>query len=119
MATLVLLAAAPAFAQIDVRPFVLFADERFAAQKTFNATFESATHPLFGGGADVVLQRGVFLELAVSRMSKTGQRFYIDDSGNVFRLGIASRVTITPVELSAGIDVETLPGFRHPRYGQF
>jgi hypothetical protein len=101
-ATLALLAAAPAYAQLDVRPFVQFADERYAASKTFNALFETNTVPSWGGGVELVVHRRFFAEVAMSRMSKTGQRFFLDDSLNVFRLGIASHVTITPVEVSGG-----------------
>ena len=102
---LVLLVAMPAFAQfssIDIRPFALATDQRFAAQSTFNAEFDSASARFWGGGVDVVVRRKIFVDLAISRMSRTGQRFFVDNSGNVFHLGIASNVTITPVELSAG-----------------
>ena len=102
---LTLFVAVPAFAQfkdVDIRPFALAADERFAAHTTFSAAFESASEPFFGGGVDVVVRRKVFVDLAISHMSRTGERFYVDDALNVFRLGIASHVTLTPVELSAG-----------------
>jgi outer membrane protein W len=101
-ALFLLLLARPVCAQTDVRPFVLFSEERFAAQKSFDATFGSATQPFFGGGVDVTVRRDVFVEFSISRMSKTGQRFFIDDTGNIFELGIASRVSITPVELTGG-----------------
>jgi len=91
--------ARPAFAQ--VRPFFLFTEERFAASNTFNATFGTSVEPTFGGGVDVVMHR-FFVDVAVSRMSKTGQRFFVDSTGTAFGLGIPSHVTLTPVELSAG-----------------
>ncbi len=99
-----LLSATPAFAQnrpLDVRVFVLGADERFAAQQTFKAAFDSTTEPLWGGGVDVVIKRKFFVDLAVTQMRKSGQRFYADNTG-VYPLGIASSVMVTPVEVSGG-----------------
>jgi outer membrane protein W len=101
IAALVLLAAAPAYAQIDVRPFAMFASERFAASTTFNAVFESNTAPVWGGGIDIAIHRRFFLDLTISHMSKTGQRAFFNN-GDVFRLGIPLKVTSTPVEIAAG-----------------
>lgn len=101
---LVLLSSAPAFAQVhgvDLHPFALASDQRFAAQTTFKAVFGSATESFWGGGVDVVIRDKYFVELAISRMSATGQRAFISD-GAVFGLGIPVRVTVTPVELTAG-----------------
>jgi outer membrane protein W len=106
-ALLALLIARPVYAQTAFRPFFLFSEERFAAAKSFTATFGSSVQPLFGGGVDVTVRRNVFVELAISRMSKTGQRFFIDDTGTAYGLNIASRVSITPVELSAGYRFRT------------
>ena len=101
---LVLLVAAPAFAQfhgIDAHPFLLATDQRFAAQTTFNAVFGSAAESFWGGGVDVVIRRKYYVDLAISRMSKTGQRAFINN-GQAFSLGIPVRVTLTPVELTGG-----------------
>lgn len=99
-----LLTAAPLFAQeppVSFRPFVLVTDERFTAQTTFKAVFGTATEPAWGGGVDVTLGRHMFVDLAISRMSQSGQRAFISN-GQVFALGIPLRVTLTPVELTAG-----------------
>jgi outer membrane protein W len=99
-----LLTAAPLFAQqpvVSFRPFLLVTDERFAAQTTFKSVFGSATQPAWGAGLDVGLGRHVFVDLAISRMNQSGQRAFIND-GQVFALGIPLRVTLTPVELTAG-----------------
>ena len=102
------LTAAPLFAQqappVSFRPFFLATDERFAAQTTFKAVFGSATAPTWGGGVDVTLGRHVFVDLAISRMSESGQRAFINN-GEVFKLGIPLRATLTPVELTAGYRV--------------
>jgi outer membrane protein W len=96
-----LLAAAPAHAQVDVRPFALLTGERFAASTTFNATLESTRAPFWGGGVDVVVHRRYFIDFAVSRMSASGQRAFINN-GEVFKLGIPLRVAVTPVEITGG-----------------
>ena len=108
-----MLTATPLFAQqtpaISFRPFLLVADERFAAQTTFKAVFGTATEPTWGGGLDVTLGRHVFVDLAISRMSESGQRAFINN-GDVFKLGIPLRVSLTPVELTAGYR------FRHGKW---
>lgn len=98
---LTLLVAAPARAQVAVRPFALFTVERFAASTTFDAVFQTNTSSLWGGGVDVVVHRRIFVDLAVSRLSLTGQRAFLNN-GEVFRLGIPLRLTSTPVEVTAG-----------------
>ena len=96
--------APPAYAQfksVNIRPFVVAAGERFAAQTAFNATFSSATSPVWGGGVDVVVRKQYFVDLTISRWSKSGQQAFLNN-GDVFRLGIPVRVSSTPVELAAG-----------------
>jgi len=104
---LVLLSSAPAFAQfhgIDVHPFVLVTDQRFAAQTSFKAEFDSAAEAFWGAGVDIVYRRAYFLDLSVSHMSKTGQRAFLNN-GDVFRLGVPVRAVVTPLELTAGYRV--------------
>lgn len=96
-----MLFARSAYAQVDVRPFALFADERFSASTTFNATLGTDTAPFWGGGVDVVVRKHFFVDLAVSHMSRDGQRAFINN-GQVFRLGIPLRVASTPIEVSGG-----------------
>jgi hypothetical protein len=78
---------------ISPRGFVLFGQQKFAAEQTFDAVFDKTALPLVGGGADIVLARNVFVEIAFSRFEETGQR--------VFRAGELT-ATITPFELTAG-----------------
>ena len=102
MFALALLVVAPASAQtIAVRPFALASVERVSAQTTFKAVFDSATAAAWGGGVDVVFNRKVFVDLAISRMTKTGERAFLDN-GQAFTLGIPLRMTLTPVEVVAG-----------------
>ncbi len=104
VSAMLLLAATPAFAQfrtVDVRPFFLGESERYAAATTFNAVFQEDTAPLWGGGVDVVVHKRFFIDLAISHMSKDGQRAFLNN-GEVFRLGIPLHVTSTPIEITGG-----------------
>jgi len=97
-------AAVPAsaqFAHVDVRPFALATEQRFDASTTFNAVSASPAASFWGGGVDVVIHKAYFVDLTISHMSKAGQRAYINN-GQVFRLTIPLRVTVTPVEITGG-----------------
>src|SRR5713226_6234191 len=85
----------------SLRLFGLASEQQFAAQDTFNATFGSSRGAFWGGGIEVVLRDGIFVDLAVSRFQKTGQRAFINN-GQAFGLGIPLTVTVTPVEVTGG-----------------
>ena len=92
-------AAEPAVA---LRPFFLASGERFAARKTFDAVFDAkALRPFWGGGVQVGLSRGFFVEIAVSRFRSTGQRAFVAN-GQAFPLGIPLTATLTPIEIVGG-----------------
>jgi outer membrane protein W len=63
--------------------------------------FGRAAQPLFGGGAQVVFRDGVYVEVGVSRFSKTGQRGFAF-GGQSFGLGIPLTASLTPIEASVG-----------------
>lgn len=86
---------------VELRPFVLATVQRFAAGTTFDAAFGSRNATFYGGGLQVATRRGLFVDLAVSHLSRTGQRAFVSD-GEIFQLGIPLKITITPVEISAG-----------------
>src|SRR5262245_16762794 len=73
--------------QTSFRPFFLFSVERFSADQTFEAGFGSSVQPLVGGGVSVTLPNHVFVDLAVSRFGKTGERGFVFE-GQSFGLGI-------------------------------
>ena len=105
---LALLVAAPLAAQSTADPdpasarlFFLATDQSFAAKTTFKSAFGKSVEPFFGGGLQVVMANGVFVEFGISRFKKTGQRAFINN-GQTFQLGIPLTATITPLELSAG-----------------
>ncbi|MCU1385047.1 MAG: hypothetical protein JWL71_3744 [Acidobacteria bacterium] len=117
LALLLGLAATPAAAQpppaVSIRPFVMATEQSFAAIDTFDATFGKTFFPFFGGGVQVVVHDGLFVELTASRFRKTGERAYLS-GGNAFTLGIPLTATITPVEISGGyrFKVAALPRVR-------
>jgi outer membrane protein W len=100
MAVLVF-AATPVWAQTQVRPFVLLDAEHFAASTTFDATLGSAVAPSWGGGVDVLVRKRFFVDVAVSHMSRDGQRVFVNN-GEVFKLGIPLTVSSTPIEVTGG-----------------
>jgi opacity protein-like surface antigen len=85
----------------SARLFFLATDQNFAAKTTFKSAFGKSVEPFFGGGLQVVIANGVFVEFGISRFKKTGQRAFINN-GQTFQLGIPLTATITPLELSAG-----------------
>lgn len=94
---------------VEFRPFVLATAQRFAAGTTFNATFGSRGAMFYGGGLQVATRRGLFVDLAVSHLSKAGQRAFVSN-GEIFQLGIPLKITITPVEISGGYRMKR-PGY--------
>jgi hypothetical protein len=96
---------------LQFRPFFLATAERFAAGTTFNAAFGSRVAPFFGGGLQIATRRGVFADVTVSHVSRTGQRAFVSN-GEIFQLGIPLRMSLTPVEVSGGYRAKLR---RHPR----
>jgi hypothetical protein len=94
-------AATPTGPAVRLRAFVLATEQRFAAGTTFNATLGSRNAPFFGGGVEVVMRRGLFVDATVSHFNKTGQRAFVNN-GEIFQLGIPLKVTLTPIEVSGG-----------------
>jgi outer membrane protein W len=109
--------AAPAAAQdppsLSIRPFVMATEQSFAAITSFDATFGKTAFPFFGGGVQVVVMDGFFVEATASRFRQTGQRAFLS-GGKSFQLGIPLTATITPLEISAGyrFRIPSLPRVR-------
>ncbi len=91
--------AAPADAQI--RGYADVGLRTFTATQTFGAIFGTSRGTVFGGGVDVSLPKGLFVGLRASRYRDTGERVFVFN-GETFPLGIATTVTITPLELTGG-----------------
>jgi opacity protein-like surface antigen len=84
-----------------VRGFADFGGLAFSAADSFEAVFGTRTGTLFGGGGEVVLPQRIFVGVRASRVEKTGERVFVFDD-EVFPLGIATTVRVTPVEISGG-----------------
>jgi len=93
---------------ISVRPFFLASGQNFTAKETFNAVFGKTVEPFWGGGAQVVFRRSLFVDVTVSRFKATGERAFRFDGQN-FGLGIPLTVTETPVEVSGGYRFQVSP----------
>lgn len=74
---------------------------RFSADQSFAAVLGQSGGTLFGGGAEVRLGRGLFVNASIERFSDTGQRVFVLDR-QVFKLGIPDTITLTPVALTTG-----------------
>lgn len=90
-------AVAPAF---GVRGYGEAVYQWFTAKDSFNAIFETSSGPFYGGGGQVHIGP-VYVDVGVSRFEKTGERVFVFE-GEIFRLGIPDRVTITPLVVTAG-----------------
>src|SRR6202158_2581477 len=86
---------------VSFRPFFLVTTEQLAAKQTFNAVFGQSREPFWGGGVQVALRSGIYVEISASRFKKTGQRAYVFN-GQTFPLGIPLTATITPIEVTGG-----------------
>jgi hypothetical protein len=93
---------------VSVRPFFVLSGEQMSAKKSFDAIFGRSFEPFYGGGVSLVLRDGVWVDVAVSRFEKTGQRAF-DNNGQTFSLGIPLTIAITPIEVSGGYRFRTRP----------
>jgi opacity protein-like surface antigen len=78
-----------------------FGYSQFSAQRTFEAVLGKAQGNFFGGGAEVRIKNGLFVNASVERFTKTGERVFVADQ-QVFKLGIPDTITLTPMTLTAG-----------------
>ncbi len=86
---------------VSFRPFVIASTEWMAASRTFDAVFGQSREPFWGGGVQVALRNGIYVEISASRFRKTGQRAFVFN-GQAFPLGIPLTATITPFEVTGG-----------------
>lgn len=86
---------------VSFRPFLLVSAAQPAAKKTFEAVLGEPLQRFWGGGVQVALRSGFFVEVGASRFEKTGQRAFVFN-GQAFPLGIPLTARITPLEFSGG-----------------
>jgi opacity protein-like surface antigen len=91
----------PSRPAISVRGFGDVGSTLFAAGDSFTATLGSRRGLLVGGGGEVVFAAAAFVGVRVSRFRAAGSRVFVFGD-QVFDLGIATRVALTPIEVSAG-----------------
>lgn len=73
----------------------------FAAADTFDAVLGDSRGQDFGGGVSLT-QGPAYIDITARRFNKSGQRVFVTDGGQVFPLGVATDVTMTPLEIAAG-----------------
>jgi opacity protein-like surface antigen len=86
---------------IGIRGFADVGGEAFTASDSFKAILGTASGIVFGGGGDVLLPKGLFVELRASRFQKNGERVFVS-GGETFGLGIDTKISVTPIELTGG-----------------
>lgn len=73
----------------------------FTAAETFDAVLGDSRGEDFGGGVSLT-QGPAYIDVTARRFSKSGQRVFVTDGGQAFPLGVATDVTMTPIEITAG-----------------
>jgi hypothetical protein len=85
----------------SVRGVVEAGARTFTSSQSFEAVLGSKAGPVFGGGAQLLVGRHLFVGVDVSRFSKDGERVVVA-GGEAFPNGIATTISIVPIEVSAG-----------------
>ena len=86
---------------IGIRGFGVIDADAVAASRSFDAVFGSKQVTGAGGGVEVDVSRHLFVRVAATRIQRTGTRVFVG-SGEVFPLGIALTMTMTPLEAGGG-----------------
>ena len=81
--------------------FFQFGYTQFAARNSFEAVLGQPGGGFLGGGAELRLGRGFFVNGSVERFTKTGQGVFVSN-GEVFKLGVPDTITMMPIALTAG-----------------
>jgi hypothetical protein len=81
--------------------FVQFGYTQFAARNSFEAVLGQPGGGFLGGGAEVRIGKGFFVNGSVERFTKTGQGVFVVN-GEVFKLGTPDTITMTPIGFTAG-----------------
>lgn len=98
-------AARPAAAQdnaIGVRGFVTFGSITLTAEDSFDAVLGRTSGPIVGGGGQVLLPWGIYVQVGAGQFKQDGERVFVGPNQQVFRLGIPLEITMTPVEVTGG-----------------
>lgn len=95
--------AAPSYAQgIGVRGFGTIGSFTFAAEDSFKAILDKNTGVVFGGGGQVLLPWNIYVEIAAWQFKDEGERVFVTNNNEIFKLGERVDIAVTPIELTAG-----------------
>jgi opacity protein-like surface antigen len=86
---------------LGVDLFAQFGSTSFTAAESFAAILGKSTGSTFGGGGQIRLPLNLFVRVDVSRLKEIGERVFVSN-GEVFKLGIPTTITITPIEVTGG-----------------
>jgi hypothetical protein len=92
---------APRRPGIGVDFFAQVGNTSFTASESFEAILDSSSGSVFGGGGQIRLPFNLFARIDVSRFRRDGERVFVS-SGDVFKLGIPTTITVTPIEITGG-----------------
>src|SRR5687768_11848161 len=81
-------AAAPTGRDVGVRGFGMFGNLTLTAKESFEAVLDKSRGPIFGGGAQVLLPWGIYVEVGAWRFAQSGERVFIAPDDTIFKLGI-------------------------------
>jgi hypothetical protein len=68
-----------------------------AAHKAFKAVLSQPGGVLFGAGGQFRWKNRIVIEGSVERFHHTGERVFVTDTGDVFKLGIPDTITMIPL----------------------
>ena len=96
---------------LSIRPrlFGLVGFQSFTASDSFSAVLGSSSGVVFGGGGGFLLGRNLFVDVSVSRFAADGTRVLVTDAAEIIDLGIATEVTVMPIDVSIGWRLEGRP----------
>ncbi len=86
----------------------MFGNITLTAKDSFETVLDKRGGPVFGGGGQVLLPWGIYVEIGAWRFKQTGERVFIAPDGDVFKLGVPMEITITPIELTGGVRFVTM-----------
>jgi hypothetical protein len=84
-----------------VAGFVDFGSTNFTASQSFDAILDKSSTTIIGGGGQLALRSGIFVQVDITHSSDNGERVFVNN-GQVFKLGIPTTVEMTPIDLTAG-----------------
>jgi opacity protein-like surface antigen len=87
--------------RFGVAGFAHFGYSRFAAHNSFQAILGHPGGGIYGGGGEVRLGKGLFVNASIDRFDQTGQRAIVAD-GQVFNLAVSDTIALTSLAGIAG-----------------